>query len=120
MQFLKKSTEGLKKYHIFCVFWAFLGVIFTQPHCFHVFRDIFWSVDIMGGEHGSIFIFVLFQFLPFLGHFCNFGLFLHFWVVLGKPVTYMITRGIELVVRRATEGVWRVWGGLKGVKRGLL
>ena len=79
-----------------------------------MFRDIFWSVDIMGGEHGSIFIFVLFQFLPFLqfwaifaflGYFCIFGWFLHFWVVLGKPVTYMITRGIELVVRRVTEGV---------------
>ena len=78
-----------------------------------MFRDIFWSVDIMGGEHGSIFIFVLFQFLPFLGHFCNFGLFLHFWVVLGKPVTYMITRGIELVVGRVTalRGFRRVWRG---------
>ena len=67
--------------------------------------NFLWSVNIMGGDHGSIFLVVLFQFLPFLGRFCNFGLFLHFWVVLGKPVTYMITRGIELVVRRVSEGV---------------
>ena len=73
-------------------------------------EDIFWSVDIMGGDHRSIFIFVLFQFLLFLGRFCNFGLFLHFWVVLGEPVTYMITRGIELVVGRVTA--------LRGFRRG--
>ena len=43
--------------------------------------NFLWSVNIMGGDHGSIFLVVLFQFLPFLGRFCNFGLFLHFWVV---------------------------------------
>ena len=39
--------------------------------------------------------------------------FWHFWVVLGEPVTYMITRGIELVVGRVTalRGFRRVWRG---------
>ena len=47
-----------------------------------------------------------------MGYFCIFGTFLHFWLVLGEPVSYKITRGIKLVVRRVTEGVW---GGLVGV-----
>ena len=39
-------------------------------------------------------------------HFFIFGLFLHFWVVLGEPVSYKITRGVKLVVGRVIEGVW--------------
>ena len=57
-----------------------------------------------------------------MGYFCIFGTFLHFWLVLGEPVSYKITRGIKLVVRRVTEGVWGglvgvwvVWGSLGGV-----
>ena len=47
-----------------------------------------------------------FDFLPILGYFFIFGTFLHFWVVLGEPVSYKITRGVKLVVGRVIEGVW--------------
>ena len=61
----------------------------------------------------SIFIFAIFHFLSFL------AVLGHFWVVLGEPVTYMITRGIELVVGRVTalRGFRRVWRGF-GWSRG--
>ena len=49
-------------------------------------------------------------------HFCIFGTFLHFWVVLGEPVSYKITRGVKLVVERVTEGVYGGFGADKGVK----
>ena len=69
--------------------------------------------------------FRFFQFLGFcvLGHFWallatfgDFGGFVGKWGVLGVLVTYMMTRGIELVVGRFTEGVK---GGLRDFKGGL-
>ena len=42
-----------------------------------------------------------------LAIFGVFGGFVGDWGVLGVPVTYMITRGIKLVVGRFTEGVKR-------------
>ena len=66
------------------------------------------------GDHRSFVIYALFNFFHFwavfaiLGYFCIFGTFLHFWVVLGEPVSYKIIRGVKLVVGRVIEGVW--WG----------
>ena len=69
-----------------------------------------------------------FQFFQFLGFciFCHFWAFLTIfgnfwgfvgdWGVLGVLVTYMITRGIEFVVERFTEGVK---GGLREFRGGL-
>ena len=74
-------------------------------------------VNITGDENGSILIFLVFGFLrfwPFIGRFWPFfgffGSFVGDWGVLGVLVTYMITRGIKLVVGRFTEGVK---GGLR-------
>ena len=50
-------------------------------------------------------------FWAILAIFWVFGGFVGDWWVLGVPVTYMITRGIKLVVGRFTEGVK---GGLRG------
>ena len=89
-------------------------------------------VNITGDENGSILIFLVFGFLrfwPFIGRFWPFfgffGSFVGDWGVLGVLVTYMITRGIKLVVGRFTEGVkgglrefWGFlvrYGGVKGV-----
>ena len=74
-QFLKKSTDILEKYGIFRVFWlflVFLGLIFTQPHCFGPFfgvGQIFLVSRHHGGHHRSILIFGLFHFLAIFGHF---------------------------------------------------
>ena len=50
-------------------------------------------------------------FWAILAIFGVFGGFVGDWGVLGVLVTYMITRGIKLVVGRFTEGVK---GGLRG------
>ena len=62
-----------------------------------------------------------------LAIFGVFGGFVGDWGVFGVLVTYMITRGIELVVGRFTEGfkggLREFWGGSgrsRGVKGGLL
>ena len=66
-------------------------------------------------------------FWAILAIFGVFGGFIGDWGVLGVLVTYMITRGIKLVVGRFTEGVKRglreFWGVLvrsRGVKGVLL
>ena len=66
-------------------------------------------------------------FWAILAIFWVFGGFVGDWGVLGVLVTYMITRGIKLVVGRFTEGVKRglrgFWGVLvrsRGVKGVLL
>ena len=53
---------------------------------------------------------VLGHFWAFLATFGDFGGFVGDWGVLGVLVIFMITRGIELVVGRFTEGVK---GGLR-------
>ena len=88
------------------------------------------TVNILGDEYGSILIFAVFGFWPFLAVF---GHFWHFWGfggdlgVLGVLVSFKITRGIKLVVGRFTEGfkggLREFWGGSgrsRGVKGGLL
>ena len=85
-------------------------------------------VNITGDEQGSILIFTVLGFWPFLAIF---GRFWHFWGFggdlgdLGVLVSFKITQGIKLVVGRVTEGVkgslkafWgclRRSGGSKGV-----
>ena len=87
-------------------------------------------LNIIGDEYGSIVIFTVFGFGPFLAIFGHFWHFLGFsgdLGVFGVQVSYKISRGIKLVVGRVTEGVkrglrefWRGFGGYGGVKGGLL
>ena len=68
---LKKSLfSPFLSLSVFCgLFPSFFGL-------FGGFSYILWSVEIMGGDHGSIFNFFV---LAIFDVFCNFGLFLHFW-----------------------------------------
>ena len=62
-------------------FWAVFGPFFRGV-------QIFWSLNIIGGDNRPIF-FIVFHFWAILGHFCqfwavfHFGAFLHFRVVRG-------------------------------------
>ena len=58
------------------------------------------------GKFSFLHFFIFWAVFAILGYFCIFGTFLHFWVVLGEPVSYKITRGVKLVVGRVIEGVW--------------
>ena len=72
-------------------------------------------INIMGNEYGSIPICAFFGFLPFLPFLAIFGHFWHFWGFSGGwwfwgvLVSYKITRGIKLVIKRVND--W-VSGGL--------
>ena len=100
-------------------FWPFLGgfCIFDLFFSFFGgFSNIFWTLGIMGGDHGPIYNFALFSFFNFFGGFWIFGTFLGFWLqwrfgdFLGVLVSYKIPRGIKLVVWRVFERLWGVLG----------
>ena len=77
-------------------FWPILGLFLILGHFRAVFGpffggvQIFWSLNIIGGDHRQILFFIVFHFLAILGHFCrfwavfHFGAFLHFRVVRGS------------------------------------
>ena len=82
--FLRKGPQGL--------FWPMLGLYFIYGPFLVFFWgsfQIFWSLNIIGGDHGPILFFVVFHFLGHFGPFCqfwavfHFGAFLYFWVVRG-------------------------------------
>ena len=76
-------------------FWPILGLFLILGHFRAVFGpffggvQIFWSLNIIGGDHRPILFFIVFHFWAILGHFCqfwavfHFGAFLHFRVVRG-------------------------------------
>ena len=107
----------------FTIFGPF-GVVFVfLTHFYRFFggiSNIFWTLSIMGGDHGSTVIFALFPFFNFLGRFWILGPFLGFWLqwrfgaFLGVLVSYKIPRGIRLVVWRVFERLWGFLGGLGG------
>ena len=117
MKFSAKVVGGNSKKGQICVFWLLLPSSTNFGYFSRVFNPSLPSkiiVNITGDENGSIWIFLVFGFLAiFLAILAIFGVFGGFvgdWGVLGVLVTYMITRGIKLVVGRFTEGVK---GGLR-------
>ena len=68
-------------------------------------------INIIGDKYGSILTCTFFGFLHFLLFLAIFGHFLHFGVsvgvegVLGVLLSYKITRGINLVLRRVYDWV---------------
>ena len=74
-------------------FWPILGLFLILGHFRAVFGpffggvQIFWSLNIIEGDHRPILFFIVFHFWAILGHFCqfwavfHFGAFLHFRVV---------------------------------------
>ena len=76
-------------------FWPILGLFLILGHFRAVFGpffggfQIFWSLNIIGGDHRPILFFIVFHFWAILGHFrqfwdiFHFGAFLHFRVVRG-------------------------------------
>ena len=85
--FLRKCVFG--PFWAYFSFWAIFGPFLG--HFWAVFRgvQIFWSLNIIGGDHRPILFFIVFHFWAILGHFCqfwavfHFGAFLHFRVVRG-------------------------------------
>ena len=72
-------------------------------------------INIIGDEYGSILTCTFFEFLhflPFLGIFCILGVSVGVGGVLGVLLSYKITRGIKLVLRRVYDWVWEGLGGV--------
>ena len=79
IDFLKKITESILKNGHFYDFWAVLarfGIFGPFFSFFWAILNIFWTLNIMGDDHGSIWFFALFSFLAvfgFLARFLDFG-----------------------------------------------
>ena len=78
-------------------FWAVFGPFFRGV-------QIFWSLNIIGGDHRPILFFIVFHFLAIFGHF---GPFCRFWAVFhfGAFLHFRVVRGAR--------------GGVRGVRGGL-
>ena len=113
-QFSAKTVGGNRVFCIFCVFLR----IFTQPCQIWLFSRVFgpflpseMTMNIIGGEYGSILACTFFGFLHFLPFLGIFGHFLHFagfsggWGVLGVLQGYKTTRGIKLVVGMVNDWI---------------
>ena len=106
----------MANFTIFGPFWVVFVFLTRFFSFFGGFLNIFWTLGIMGGDHGPIYNFALFSFFNFFGGFWIVGTFLGFWLqwrfgdLLGVLVNYKIPRGIKLVVWRVFERLWGVLG----------